>query len=484
MVKTSKRTRRSLTVAAATLAGVGVISGGLTGGMVSAKAESIQEAGVEQVAGYLAKSLLTGIIGKGGAGIFDSIFGELAGDPTADELEKIEAKQNELAIQITKVDADINAVKSTIDENRFQDSIKELSDLSALYNQMYLNTYKPIAEVALDVKRGNKTEADLESAKQDFVNEYANGQSTLDSHAQQIHQSLAPGMTDSLIKQYGQVLMDKGYLNSADSQKLQDTMAWAQDIEAIATFMEGEYYAATGSTKTVDRVEEQFAAWNKTETDSLPPAIPQGQIVLPQNNSTKGAAVLKTTGDESVQWLLDENPMTAIEKQNPGWTLPTSKTMMATKTAVQSAPGEKTTEKLAQAASPGQGSPAWSAAVGTTGLVWTSDTAKTNEVPCGVGPSAYNADTLEAKKITFTVHKAASLDTDKAQPIAMPNVLPNNLTGDPLLVDNISKETRASCVKTLNGYLTSPGLPSPMNATAGVVLTQTSTIDYMAQTPN
>ncbi|NQU38180.1 MAG: hypothetical protein HQ526_11385 [Actinobacteria bacterium] len=462
---------KPIKTALATTLATTFVFGALAGtAATSAQAAPLPEAGVEQLAGDLAKSFLQGIVGKSGGFLFDSIFG--AGDKSAEELASIASKQDELAAQISQVDQDILNVKSTIDENRVQASINTLSDLSASYNQMYLNTYQPIAEAALAAKNGDGTEDDLQRAKDAFIREYENSQFALDGNAQRIHQSLASGKTDSLTKQYGQALMDKGYLNSTDSQKLRETLAWAQDVQAVAVFMQREYYAAKAAPATVSRVEQQFVTWNKAETDDLPPAIPADQIVVPKDGSTVGGTVLKVTGDDSVQALLEADPMTAIEKQNPGWMLPTGKAVLATARAVQSARGSKTSEKLAHAAAAGDGSAAWAAAVGTTGFVWTSDTTKL-EVNCG---STSWTDGIAArstpKPITYTVHQAAMVDTliVAGMPAALPDVP----------INNAETANRASCTKTLNGFF---GTQStfPFATTAGVVLTKTSTVDYMAQ---
>ena len=93
---TCKRTSRSLTVAAATLAGVGVLSGGLSGYANAAEAPmsvapqstvAVQEAGVLE---NIAQRILGQAGSSGVMGLFDLLTGAGSGeDPNAEDFAEI-----------------------------------------------------------------------------------------------------------------------------------------------------------------------------------------------------------------------------------------------------------------------------------------------------------------------------------------------------------------------------------------------------------
>ncbi len=94
-------------------------------------------------------------------------------------------------------------------------------------------------------------------------------------------------LTTSVLTAYGKFLMSRRYLNRTDSESLMSLYNDLSQGEALAAWMEAEYFTHTTVDEDATHVFKAYAADVQAERDNLPPMIPEGAVVdLEQTNAS------------------------------------------------------------------------------------------------------------------------------------------------------------------------------------------------------
>lgn len=93
-------------------------------------------------------------------------------------------------------------------------------------------------------------------------------------------------ITTSVLTAYGKYLMNDRYVNRTDSEALLGLYDDLSQGEALASWMEAEYFTYTTVNEDATHVFKAYAADVQAERDSLPPMIPEGAVIdLEQKNA-------------------------------------------------------------------------------------------------------------------------------------------------------------------------------------------------------
>lgn len=105
--------------------------------------------------------------------------------------------------------------------------------------------------------------------------------------ARQLSNLLRPHeLTTSVLTAYGKYLMTKRYLTRADSESLVGIYNDLAQGEALAAWMEAEYYTYYNVNESSEHVFKAYEADRQAEHDGLPPMIPEGAVIdLEQKNA-------------------------------------------------------------------------------------------------------------------------------------------------------------------------------------------------------
>jgi hypothetical protein len=198
----------------------------------------LKEAGIEtDIAEFLGKSLVSGIVGAGGAKGFNSALAAIFGDPTTEALDTITSQLDAVTTQVAALQQDVTQLQTTVDTNYYNDVARNLEQQINAINELQIQGLQGIVDdaKALQAVKGTPGEAtartNLDNSKASFVRIYEDSFAAYSAIAPNIHEVLLPAgaLTDkSILKARGQVLMNKGYVNSGDSDdlyRLQSTLA-------------------------------------------------------------------------------------------------------------------------------------------------------------------------------------------------------------------------------------------------------------------
>jgi hypothetical protein len=433
MTTQTRSSRRTFTWRlAAAVTGVAVLATGLsacsTDGSAPDSASSsasgaitesvdVKEAGIEtDIAEFLGKSLVSGVVGAGGAKGFNSALAAIFGDPTTEALDTITSQLDAVTTQVAALQKDVTQLQNTVDTNYYNDVARNLEQHMNTINELQLQELQGIVDdaKALQTAKGTPGEAtartNLDNSKASFVRVYEENFAAYSAIAANIHEVLLPAgaLTDkSILTARGQVLMDKGYVNSGDSDdlyRLQNTLA---QEEALAVYLNAEYLVMSGKQAAADRLVTDWSNAQIQETAVLPPRIPTGAIVVTPNSRFAGALeFLPPT------YLQDGTPqfyanvanaqVPAVVAANPGWSLPTNDQVAALTNSTSGQVGSTAAMKLAgqlvkltpQGYTDGNYSYGWSILLGPTptqspfgppsiGMLWTQGTFACNSTVPG-----------------------------------------------------------------------------------------------------
>ncbi len=517
--RTPQRPGRGVRLIAAAVAGVALLGVAAAGCSSPQASESVIVDREAVKVSKLVDSVLEGIAfesGSEGAGfLFGLLFPEE--DTITPQFEKMNTKLDAISQQLVQVEAAVAAVKTEVDIAEEDGALKDLRGFANTVRDLYDNDYLPVSTAAIALAKAKEAgtdttaaQAQLDQAKADFVAAYKQKDigTILLNQGDYI---TGGGGIKSAPKLVGRVMLDKGYVNHNDSVTLQRFYDALADQQAATQMMQLEYDLATNNGKyAANSANYQGVVADATRV----PVIADGSIIVTPTGaaSTVGATEFMapdhTTADGTVDQPYREvlrlpfgggwnptDPVDAIIAANPGWELPSNSTMLSLTGAVKGVQGDNYAAKLSEAASPATPDDAsrgdqarsrykWQGATSTGGL-WTSNLTDSTPVVCEVRQNTiFEPDTINY--VTYRLHNGVSL-TGTPQAHAMPIGLDKWIAGD---YDEQVGTGTDNCVNKITEFLTDQdpssgaalGLPfNPFNAKAGVALSRTTSVDYMAQ---
>jgi hypothetical protein len=347
----------------------------------------VKEAGIgTDIAEFLARNVASGIVGAGGAKVFNSVVAELFGDPTAAKLDEIDSQLTAVSGQISALQAQVGQLQSTVDSNYYNEVARNLEQQINAINELQIQKLQGIVVAAksLEQAKGTTGEADaktnLDRAKADFVQVYASNFAAYSAIATNIYQVLLPAgaITDkSILKARGAVLLNKGYIDSRDSEdlrRLQDVLAQEQ---ALAVYLNAEYLALNGQQPEADALVTRWAdEWQPAQEQAMPPTIPYGTVIPTKNHNLTGALEFRpgtwsfnpntrnwNMEADATSWMSDPWNFDALAKdstdsatdisrqqilsENPDWAFPTGAQLVDLWAIGINGPGANAAQKVA-----------------------------------------------------------------------------------------------------------------------------------------
>jgi hypothetical protein len=316
---------------AAAIAGVAVIATGLgacsanstqTSASSSANSEAhaveIREAGVEvDIAEFVGKNLVGGVIGGGGAQLFKLLsdaIGLTPADPNAQRFQEVKAQLDGIEMQLGQMQSQVATLTSKYDEGEYAADLRQLETYGNYVHELYVQKFQSVVEANQKLVSDKAAGASAATLQQDrdaikvasdqFRSAFDSTWDANDALDQNIHDYLVPGAT-SVLAHKGAVLMDKGYLTAADSQELRAEYKLWSDYEALAAMMAA--FDAHLSDPNGGAEQTKLAEWNanrEAEQAALPPSVGVGTVVLTPNGTTKSATIYTPSNANGLRiWL-------------------------------------------------------------------------------------------------------------------------------------------------------------------------------------
>ena len=528
MVTTSKRTHRCVAVAAATLAGVGILSAGLSGAPASADtggATSTQAAvksagvlGIDNIFEFVARALASKATGTAGGSLFDLLTG--TGDPNAQDFAEIKQQLTGIQDQLGKMDIELETltknVTKKLNKSEYANDVRALNGYRNTINELY-GWFMPITaanQKLVDDQAAGADAATVEADRaavaqriEDFKSHFGNNGDLVDS----IHDYLVPGAT-SVLEARGAVMMDKGYVTASDSDALRaeyDLWAGYAAIAALMASFNDNLYNPDGNA-----AQNRLQNWQDgrtVEQENLPPRIGTGTIVATPNGTTSAATVYVAPARNPQSWLptspvWPEVNSPVVEPQGQAldwagsatdvisarmaqsnetlggqdWSLWSDADAKNLVEAVAEFPGETVGAQLSALAAdtdPNNLGPAtnWQA-LASDGYAWTTGT-QNYAASCGytIRSQPFDAQ-IKSYKFPITAHEALDLDSSDGAVVLRSDALADFSVND--------YDTRSDDAKALTQCKDAvESKTAASDDQAGTVLVRTATVDenYMAE---
>ncbi len=319
----SKRTRRSASVAAVTLAGLGVLSVGLSTPASAATGTAVQSqvgvksagiSGAESISEFLAKRVLGQAASAGLVSLFNLLTGAGTGeDPNAKDFAEIKDQLTDIQGQLGNMDAQLNALTKKFNKGEYAADLRELKASGNQVNQLYMTYFMPITaanQKLIDDQAAGADAATIEADRdaiaqrvEAFKNVYQQNFGVYGALADSIHDYLVPG-ANSVLEHRGAVMMDKGYLTATDSDALRAEYDLWADYQGIAALMGSfnDHLINPDDTAAIARL-TRWENKRDQEQAALPTRIGNGTIVATPNGTTKGAKVYVAPAGKAQSWL-------------------------------------------------------------------------------------------------------------------------------------------------------------------------------------